>query len=406
MKPAWYRRHPLTAALLLSAGVHLALLWDGEFSLDLLLEEDSADEILERKKAEKLTRVKLAVKAAPRPQAVAGVPQVTLLFEAPPAPKPEPPKPKPVTPPKPVAVKPAAATAPQPDAAPEPVPLLTTAEVAPGAAPAPAAEPAPPPPPPAPAYEPPPAFPAELQARYRAVVEGIRVDVQQIWRMEGFQYSIENSSSFIGIKFRMAAEGEITPDGGLKPADYRVYMNKKLLRFASFDYGSGILRYGKPDKERVASFGGVVLDPMSLGYQIAVGFTGEPMQLHFTTGTSVSAVTLALVGEETLKLPGGVLRTHHIQGKSVDGTPFNVDVWLAPDHLNFPARLLIARKGEVLELSLRDLAFEGQVRFGKNLKADPDDEAAGSMPKEWLERPELKEFKPPESTGMPGEDSP
>jgi len=104
VKPAWYRRHPLTAALLLSAGVHLALLWDGEFSLDALLEEDSPDEILERKKAEKLTRVKLAVKAAPRPQALTGVPQVTLLFEAPPAPKPEPPKPKPITPPKPVAV--------------------------------------------------------------------------------------------------------------------------------------------------------------------------------------------------------------------------------------------------------------------------------------------------------------
>ena len=119
-----------------------------------------------------------------------------------------------------------------------------------------------------------------------------------------------------------------------------------------------------------------------------------------------SSARLALVGEELLKLPGGELRTLHIQGQSLEGTPFEVDVWLAPDHRNFPAKVRIVRKGDALDLSLKSLAFEGEQRFGKKMKAKEDEEET-VVPNEWLERPDFKEYRPAEPvTGLPGEDTP
>ncbi len=248
MTLSWFRRHTLGTALLLSLLVHLALMWDGELNLADLLERDDPDEVLARKKAKEVPKVKLNLKTPPRPAAAAGVPRVTLSFEQP-APPPAaalpPPKPKPkprvaaqATP------KPVTSTVPDSPAAETPAPssdtpVTTVAEAPSVAAPAPA-RPVPPPLP-APKAEPPPAFPAELVAIYRTSVEGIRANVQHVWRMEGYQYSIENTSSFVGFKFRMATEGEITPDGTLKPANYRLSMNKKLLRFADFDYATGTL---------------------------------------------------------------------------------------------------------------------------------------------------------------------
>lgn len=412
MKTVWFRRHPLGTALLLSLLVHLAMLWDGDLAaLTEMLEPDDPDQVLERKKAKAVPKVKLAIKPAARPAGAPGRPQVTLTFEEPPkppaAPKTAPaPKPAPTVAAKPKAVAPAPAsavtdtasaiTAPPPAAAPAEAPIPAAVPVADATPPA----------PPAPKYEPPPAFPSELQARYRASVEGIKVDVQQVWRMEGYQYSIENISSFVGIKFRMSSEGEISPERGLIPADYRLLMNKKVLRFASFNHGTHMVRYGKPDNEKVALMEDVIYDPLSLGYQLAIGFTGEPFELRFTTGTRVSSARLALVGEELLKLPGGELRTLHIQGQSLEGTPFEVDVWLAPDHRNFPAKVRIVRKGDALDLSLKSLAFEGEQRFGKKLKAK-DDEEETVVPNEWLERPDFKDYRPAEPVkGLPGEDTP
>ncbi|RZU47119.1 uncharacterized protein DUF3108 [Fluviicoccus keumensis] len=412
MTAAWFRRHTLGTALLLSLLAHLAMLWDGELaSLTDMLRPEDPDRVLDRKKAHVVPKVRLSVMPSARPAGTPGRPQVTLTFEEPPKPAAAPKKASDISHPEPktARAKPAAAVAaittdtalavapppPAGDALPEAAP--TVAPVSQPAVPVATA-------PPAPKYEPPPSFPAELRARYRASVEGIKVDVEHVWRMEGYEYSIENVSTFIGMKFRMNSVGGITPDSGLQPSEYRVMMNKKLLRFANFDYSAGVIHYGKPDREKAEIMTTTIYDPWSLSYQLAVAFTGEPVDLFFTTGTRVSRARLELVGEERLKLPGGELKTLHIRGQSLEGSPFEVDVWLAPEHRNFPAKIHIARGKESLDLSLKSLAFEGQMRFGKNIKGEEDSETA--IPKEWLENPDFKDYRPAEPSGLPGEDAP
>ncbi|MDO8330401.1 MAG: DUF3108 domain-containing protein [Fluviicoccus sp.] len=414
MSFAWFKRHTLGTALLLSLLVHLSMMWDGDLAaLTEMLEPDDPDQVLEKKKAKSVPKVKLNVKSGARPTGVAGATRVTLTFVEPPKPVAVPPVVKPLPTPKPAARKPVAASNSAPG-----TPVLT-AENGPAVAPPPPpppviAEETPvvaqvdtPPAPPAPKVEPPPAFPAELQANFRAAVEGIKANVLQVWRMEGYQYSIENSSSFVGFKFRMTTEGEITPDGTLKPWKYRLMMNKKILRFADFDYQNNVLSYGKPDRPRSVRITENIYDHLSMAYQLAVSFTGEPMTLYFTTGASFSIVDLTLAGEETLKLPGGILKTLHIQGKSREGTPFEVDIWLAPEHRNFPAKILIKRKAETLEMSLKDLSFEGQMRYGKKVKGSQEEDEDSSVPAEWMDRPDFKQYQQEQKgSGLPGEDAP
>lgn len=416
MSFAWFKRHTLGTALLLSLLVHLSMMWDGDLAaLTEMLEPDDPDQVLEKKKAKSVPKVKLNVKSGARPAGVAGATRVTLTFVEPPKPVAVPPVVKPLPAPKPAARKPVAASNSAPG-----TPVLT-AENGPAVAPPPPPPPPPviaeetpvvaqvetPPAPPAPKVEPPPAFPAELRANFRLSVEGIKANVSQVWRMEGYQYSIENTATFVGLKFRMDTEGEITPDGTLKPYKYEVKMNKKVLRFSNFDYQNSLLTYGKPDRTRSVRITENIYDPFSMAYQLAVSFTGDPMTMYFTTGANFAIADLTLVGEETLKLPGGALKTLHIHGTSREGTPTTVDVWLAPEHRNFPAKISIARKTETLELSLKDLSFEGQMRYGKKVKGNQEEDEESSVPAEWMDRPDFKQYQQEQKgSGLPGEDAP
>lgn len=409
------KRHPLALAVLVSLLLHLLMVWDGEFDLPDILKNEDPDQVLARKAAKTVPKVRLTLKAPPRPKAMSGVPTVTLLHDAPP-PAAKPPVPQPKPPARPMPPKTASATPPPADPAlssssdpvqeppqtssPSAVDALATP--APAVTATPAAEPAPAAPATPSPGDAPPAFPVELQAHYKTAIMGVSVDLAQVWRMEGNNYVIENTASKLGIRIRSTSEGVITPDG-LRPDVYRVYVNNKVQRFASFDYGSGIVTYGRPDNPHAMNIRDGIQDSFSIAYQLALTYTGEPKIIQFTTGTGVFTVQLLLLGEETLKLPGGVLRTLHVRGRSIDGTAFTTDVWLAPDHLNFPAKVRVVRGNDNLELSLRTLAFEGRQVIGKGVEAEKDEDTG--LPKEWLDRPEFRDARP-EPSGLPGEDAP
>lgn len=418
-----FKRRPLATALGLSLLVHLSLLWDGEFELPDLL-ADNTDEVLSKKKAESVPRVKLNIKPPARPKAQLGATIVTIVEEAPPAANKVAPKEQPKAPKKQLAKNPTKPKVEEPpilsgdplpshnsnNTAPENPQTDNQAQGTPDNA-VPLGDTVPPPPeelakttPTPPAYEPPPSFPIEIMATYKAAFMGFSVGVQQIWRMEGENYYIENEASKFGFKAKMISEGSVS-NNGISPEKYRMYLNNKLSRFADIDRNTSSIRYGKNSDVKYAAIQDDIQDAASLPFQVAVNFDGvqsKPMQV--TTGSAVYTIEVKLLSEERLKLPAGELRTLHLQGQRINIATGQVqqgyDVWLAPDYRNFPVKFRgPTSKGEVLEYSIKSLSFEGQTVLGKNITPEPETNEPNTIPTELLNHPELKEQQPAVNVG-------
>ena len=421
------QRKPLATAIGLSVLVHFAIFWDGEFELPDFT-PDSPDEVLSKKKADSIPRVKLTIKPPARPKPQLGAAIVTLIEEAPPAAekvapaKPKQPK-KNIATKKPKAEKPEepingdnlanqGQKPPENPITDKPLDTLNSDNAIP------LGDTVPPPPEDIaknaapPIDEPPPAFPVEIHARYKASFMGFSVEIKQTWRMEGENYSIDNEASKFGFKARMMSEGRVS-NNGISPEHFRMYLNNKLRSFADIDRSTSSIRFGKANEAKYTSIQNDIQDAASLPFQVAVSFTGaESRKMQVTTGSAVYDIELKLISEEMIKLPAGVVKTLHLQGQRINvstgTTQQGYDVWLAPDYRNFPVKFRgPTSKGEVMEYSLKTLSFEGQTVLGKNLKPEPESNDNEALPKELLDSVEANQTaNPPVSDSRMGEDAP
>lgn len=346
-------RRPLLWALTLSAFVHVCWFIDVSFSWPW--QKASIDEVVERKKAEAVKRVRLAAKPVSRPDAMM---QVTLLKAASPTVS-APTSPVKIAPPK---------SAQDINAAPTSVsspPEQTSTPVI--AAP-----------------EPDLTFPLSVLAKQRAHYYGFTMDLSQQWLMEGTRYVIRNEARKFGFKAEILSEGNVTVDG-LQPERYQLSLNNTLRNFAHFDRAQNQLLHGKAGSPKVAPLTVDMQDMASLPFHVAVTYEGTAdRKLMVTTGSSVYEITLRVVAEETLKLPGGTVKTIHLQGKRTrsDGTrQEGYNIWLAPAYRNFPVRFSGPdSKGNLLEMSVSSLAFDGKNVFGSDLPALPDNDVLEGIP--------------------------
>lgn len=409
------QKKPLATALWLSVVVHFCFLWDGEFEWPDFM-PDTPDEVLSKKVAKEIPRVKLNIKPPARPKAQVGATIVTIVEEAPPA-KVEP-TPKPKTKPKPVPKK--VAKTPKPQKTKEPVSTqklpVDTAAITPPENPqthnqsegsltsstVPLGDTVPLPPKelvkksPTPPFEPPPPFPVEILATYKATFMGFSVAIKQVWRMEGENYLIENEATKFGFKASMVSEGRVS-EHGISPQRFRMYINKKQRSFADIDRSTSSIKYGKSQEEaKYTAIQYDIQDAASLPFQVAVSMDGtETRQMQVTTGSSVYNIELSLVAEEVIRLPAGDVRTLHLQGQRINlstGTKQQgYDVWLAPDYRNFPVKFRgPTSKGDVLEYSVKSLAFEGETVLGKDIKPEPEMPDTDIIPKDLFEQHNIK----------------
>lgn len=405
-----FKRRPLATALGLSLLVHLSLLWDGEFELPDLL-ADNTDEVLSKKKAESVPRVKLNIKPPARPKAQLGATIVTIVEEAPPAANKVAPKEQPKAPKKQLAKNPTKPKVEEPpilsgdplpnshsnNTVPENPQTDNQTQGTPDNA-VPLGDTVPPPPeelaktpPTPPVNEPPPSFPIEIMATYKASFMGFSGNIKQVWRMEGESYYIENEASKFGFSVKMVSEGSVS-QSGIHPEHYKMYVNNKLRNFADIDRSTSSIRYGKNNDVKYSALQGEIQDAASLPFQVAVNFeAGKNNQMQVTTGSAIYNIDLKIIAQEDIKLPAGVLRTLHLQGQRVNistGTALQgYDVWLAIDYRNFPVKFRgPTSKGEVLEYSVKSLSFEGQTVLGKNIKPEFEVNEPTTLPPELLEQ--------------------
>jgi len=363
-------RRPLLWALTLSAFVHVCWFIDVNFSWPW--QKASVDEVVERKKAEAVKRVRLAAKPVSRSDAVM---QVTLLKAASPNVS------APTSPIKIALPKSAQDINAAPTSVSSPPEQTSTPVIA--------------------APEPDLTFPLSVLAKQRAHYYGFTMDLSQQWLMEGTRYVIRNEARKFGFKAEILSEGNVTVDG-LQPERYQLSLNNTLRNFANFDRAQNQLLHGKAGSPKVAPLTADMQDMASLPFHVAVTYEGTAdRKLMVTTGSSVYEITLRVVAEETLKLPGGMVKTIHLQGKRTrsDGTrQEGYNIWLAPAYRNFPVRFSGPdSKGNLLEMSVSSLAFDGNNVFGSDLPALPDNDVLEGIPAQ-MQSDHLNDPAPPPVT--------
>jgi len=363
-------RRPLLWALTLSAFVHVCWFIDVNFSWPW--QKASVDEVVERKKAEAVKRVRLAAKPVSRSDAVM---QVTLLKAASPNVS------APTSPIKIALPKSAQDINAAPTSVSSPPEQTSTPVIA--------------------APEPDLTFPLSVLAKQRAHYYGFTMDLSQQWLMEGTRYVIRNEARKFGFKAEILSEGNVTVDG-LQPERYQLSLNNTLRNFANFDRAQNQLLHGKAGSPKVAPLTVDMQDMASLPFHVAVTYEGTAdRKLMVTTGSSVYEITLRVVAEETLKLPGGMVKTIHLQGKRTrsDGTrQEGYNIWLAPAYRNFPVRFSGPdSKGNLLEMSVSSLAFDGNNVFGSDLPALPDNDVLEGIPAQ-MQSDHLNDPAPPPVT--------
>ena len=363
-------RRPLLWALTLSAFVHVCWFIDVNFSWPW--QKASVDEVVERKKAEAVKRVRLAAKPVSRSDAVM---QVTLLKAASPNVS------APTSQIKIALPKSAQDINAAPTSVSSPPEQTSTPVIA--------------------APEPDLTFPLSVLAKQRAHYYGFTMDLSQQWLMEGTRYVIRNEARKFGFKAEILSEGNVTVDG-LQPERYQLSLNNTLRNFANFDRAQNQLLHGKAGSPKVAPLTADMQDMASLPFHVAVTYEGTAdRKLMVTTGSSVYEITLRVVAEETLKLPGGMVKTIHLQGKRTrsDGTrQEGYNIWLAPAYRNFPVRFSGPdSKGNLLEMSVSSLAFDGNNVFGSDLPALPDNDVLEGIPAQ-MQSDHLNDPAPPPVT--------
>lgn len=353
-------RRPLLWALTLSVILHACWMVDVEWAWPW--RKQMPDQVLSTKKAEAVQRVRLAAKPSiPRSDIL----QVTLL-----APAVNTLKGASKAKSAPVIAKVDAVSAPSVEALATPTP--------------PDLPPSSPPLPNAPEPEPELTFPLSVLAKQRANYYGFAMDLNQQWLMEGTRYVIRNEASKFGFKAEILSEGRVSPEG-LQPEQYRLTLNNTLRNYANFDRERNQLVHGKAGAQKIATLTSDMQDMASLPFHIAVTYEGSAdRRLMVTTGSSVYEITLRVVAEETLELPGGTLKTIHLQGNRTrsDGIrQEGYNIWLAPSYRNFPVRFSGPdSKGNLLEMSVSSLSFDGKTVFGRDLPALPETPVPEGIP--------------------------
>lgn len=374
-------RRPLWWALAASAMLHAVWLVDIDWHWPWQ-KAKAEDSVLERSQAKAIRRVRLAAAGA---LAEPGVPQVYLIPAMTRASLPRPvdeASHRHKTPPD----KPRSTSQPQAaETIPEAV-AATTAEAALVAAAAPVEEPAP-------------TFPLSVQAVQDARYMGFRLTLRQQWLMEGRRYLIRNQASKFGFTAEITSEGTLSAEHGLQPEHYRLLLNENLKHYADFDRDSGELVHGKAGARKTTPLTPDFQDMASLPFHVAVTYDGQSdKQLKVTSGSSVYDIVLKPVAEETLQLPGGRVKTLHLVGMRTreDGsTQVGYDIWLAPAYRNFPVRFSGPdSKGNILEMSVLSLSFEGKAVFGKDAAAPAGDKGDDALPPDLLRQHDLQETTP------------
>ena len=162
---------------------------------------------------------------------------------------------------------------------------------------------------------------------------------RQTWHIADGQYRLESLLETTGlvwlfksVRIEMESRGQLGVHG-LRPEAFSVRRNGVLRERATFDWQTMTVRIAERAAEPMHSS---TQDLLSFQYQL--GYLPQLPQgeiLALATGKKYGVYRLEVIGDETLELPVGTLRTLHQRAPGVNTT----ELWLAYDYLMLPVKI-------------------------------------------------------------------
>ncbi len=162
--------------------------------------------------------------------------------------------------------------------------------------------------------------------------EGDRYNLQSIGETTGVV------ALFKGERLLQTSLGVITKDG-LQPESFVIQRGNRRGNNAIFDWLEKSLKLVENEKIQTVPLPDGTQDMISFLFQFA--FTppqGEYLLLALTDGRKLERYRISVLGEETLQLAMGEVRTLHIKKPKTESDD-GMSIWLAIDHHFLPVKV-------------------------------------------------------------------
>ena len=162
---------------------------------------------------------------------------------------------------------------------------------------------------------------------------------RQEWEIADGHYRLSSALETVGIawlfkayRLDMESRGQVTADG-LLPDSFVIRRNgKDSSENATFDWENMTIRVGNRAEQALDEG---AQDFLSFNYQLGFMRHAEAgSALPLATGKKYSVYRLDVLGDEVIDVPAGNMRTQHLQ---VPGE--SIDLWLAYDYLLLPVKI-------------------------------------------------------------------
>ena len=191
-------------------------------------------------------------------------------------------------------------------------------------------------------------LPSRLLIRFSVSWGGLSAgQAEYRWERTGNRYDLQSftkTTGLVGLLKSMwlvqTSVGDIT-ENGLRPDTFVNHRSDKPSESATFDWPEQSLQLMVDGvASRKVSLLPGAQDLMSVLFQFAFSPPKESeLQLAVVTGRKLDTYHFSIVGEETLQLPFGDVRTLHVR-RAVRKGDDSLDVWLAPERHYLPVRIV------------------------------------------------------------------
>ncbi|HPR07769.1 MAG TPA: DUF3108 domain-containing protein [Denitromonas sp.] len=181
-------------------------------------------------------------------------------------------------------------------------------------------------------------------------------DADRYW-MESLVETTGLAALLKDFRYQQRSEGSVTAQG-LRPERFSVDQRGKPPQEALFDWVGGQVRINRGDSKRQAPLVAGDQDILSIAHQLSQpGAPQAPVVLTVVNNKSAAVAKVRDMGEATVRLPLGQMRTRHFSVRSDDGN-VKIEIWLAAGQHWLPVRIRIEnRKGEILDQQAEHLVL-------------------------------------------------
>ncbi len=211
--------------------------------------------------------------------------------------------------------------------------------------------------------------PARIESSYDVMTKGIKIaEITEKFTRSGEHYRIESVTRPVGLlallkpdTIHVVSEGDITAQG-LRPHSYihRRTQDTHRNTGADFDWQRSTLTLSDRHGQRIEPLAAGTQDRLSALYQfryISLLRERKEVTMRITNGSKIDVRQYLVQPEQTLTVPLGTLQTLYLSTPP-QKTAWKTELWLAPEHGNFPCKVVLTEdNGDQLSQLLTALSI-------------------------------------------------